>query len=116
MAVSYWFVSPSARPDFFIACERAFHFQADLAKSCTAFPRNDLAIRQDNCREVLAREGYFPNRRESCKEDITGILVRLSQGGQAKPRDRTGRATARTGRSRPPGGSRHRSVFRQRPS
>ena len=36
MAVSYWFVSPSARPDFFAAYERAL--QADLAKFCAAIP------------------------------------------------------------------------------
>ena len=32
--------------------------------------------------EVLAWEGYFPNRPESCKEDITGMLARL---GNAVP-------------------------------
>ena len=34
IAVGYWFVSPSSRPDFFGAYERAF--KADLAKICDA--------------------------------------------------------------------------------
>ena len=59
MAIGYWFVSPSARPDFFAAYERAF--RADLAKICAAIPRDDLAIQWDVCQEVLAWEGYFPN-------------------------------------------------------
>ena len=40
MAVGYWFVAPSSRPDFFAACERAFG--ADLAKICAAVPHDDL--------------------------------------------------------------------------
>ena len=32
-------------------------------------------------REVLAWEGYFPNRPESYKEDITGMLARLGDAG-----------------------------------
>ena len=69
MAVGYWFVSPASRPDFFAAYERAF--KADLAKICGAIPHGDLAIQWDVCQEVLAWEGYFPNRPESYKEDIT---------------------------------------------
>ena len=75
MAIGYWFVSPSSRPDFFAAYERAF--PADLAKICAAVPRDDLAIQWDVCQEVLAWEGYFPNRPESCGEDITSMLARL---------------------------------------
>ena len=77
MAVGYWFVSPSSRPDFFAAYERAF--KADLAKVCAAIPPDDLAIQWDVCQEVLAWEGYFPNRPESYKDDITGMLARLGK-------------------------------------
>ena len=80
MAVGYWFVSPSARPGFFAAYERAF--KADLAKICAAVPLEDLAIQWDVCQEVLAWEGYFPNRPESYKQDIAGMLARL---GDAVP-------------------------------
>ena len=80
MAIGYWFVSPSSRPDFFAAYERAF--RADLTKICAAIPLDDLAIQWDVCQEVLAWEGYFPNRPESYKEDITGMLARL---GNAVP-------------------------------
>ena len=80
MAVGYWFVSPASRPDFFAAYERAF--KADLAKIRAAIPHGDLAIQWDVCQEVLAWEGYFPNRPESYKEDITGMLARL---GDAVP-------------------------------
>ncbi len=80
MAVGYWFVSPSSRPDFFAAYERAF--KADLAKICAAIPPDDLAIQWDVCQEVLAWEGYFPNRPASYKQDITGMLARL---GNAVP-------------------------------
>ena len=80
MAVGYWFVSPSSRPEFFAAYERAF--RADLARICAAIPHDDLAIQWDVCQEVLAWEGYFPNRPESYKEDITGMLARL---GNAVP-------------------------------
>ena len=75
-----WFVSPSSRPDFFATYERAF--RADLARICAAIPHDDLAIQWDVCQEVLAWEGYFPNRPESYKEDITGMLARL---GNAVP-------------------------------
>ena len=75
MAIGYWFVSPSSRPEFFAAYERAF--RADLARICAAIPHDDLAIQWDVCQEVLAWEGYFPNRPESYQEDITGMLARL---------------------------------------
>ena len=80
MAIGYWFVSPSARPDFFAAYERAF--KADLAKICAAIPQCDLAIQWDVCQEVLAWEGYFPNRPATYKQDIVGELARL---GNAVP-------------------------------
>ena len=80
MAIGYWFVSPAARPDFFAAYERAF--KADLAKICAAVPHGDLAVQWDVCQEVLAWEGYFPNRPASYKADITGMLARL---GNAVP-------------------------------
>ncbi len=80
MAVGYWFVTPSARADFFAAYERAF--KADLAGICAAIPLEDLAIQWDVCQEVLAWEGYFPDRPESYKQDITAMLVRL---GDAVP-------------------------------
>lgn len=80
MAVGYWFVAPSARADFFLAYERGF--KADIAKICAEIPNEDLAIQWDVCQEVLAWEGYFPNRPDSYKEDITGMLARL---GNAVP-------------------------------
>ncbi|MCY4310458.1 MAG: hypothetical protein OXC54_03960 [Rhodospirillaceae bacterium] len=80
MAIGYWFVAPSARADFFLAYERAF--RADLATICEAIPNEDLAIQWDVCQEVLAWEGYFPDRPDSYKEDITGMLARL---GNAVP-------------------------------
>ena len=80
MAIGYWFVAPSARPAFFAAAERAF--KADLARLCAAIPHDDLAIQWDVCQEVLAWEGYFPNRPDSYREDITGMLARL---GSAVP-------------------------------
>lgn len=80
MAVGYWFVAPSARADFFRAYERAF--KRDIEKICAAIPKEDLAIQWDVCQEVLAWEGYFPNRPDSYKQDITGMLARL---GNAVP-------------------------------
>ena len=80
MAVGYWFGSPSARPNFFAAYGCAF--RVDLAKICAANPHDDLAIQWGACQEVLAWEGYFPNRPESYKEDIIGFLARL---GNAVP-------------------------------
>ena len=53
-----------------------------LAKICATIPHDDLAIQWDVCQEVLAWEGYFPNRPASYKEDITGMLARL---GNAVP-------------------------------
>ena len=80
MAIGYWFVSPSSRTDFLAAYERSF--RADLARICAAIPHDDLAIQWDVCKEeVLAWEGYFPNRPESYKEDITGMLARLGDAG-----------------------------------
>ncbi len=80
MAVGYWFVAPGSRPDFFAAYERAF--KSDLAKICAAIPHGDLAIQWDVCQEVLAWENYFPNRPETYKADICGMLARL---GDAVP-------------------------------
>ena len=80
MAVGYWFVSPSSRPDFFATYERAF--RVDLAKICPAILHDDRAIQWDVCQEVLAWEDYFPNRPGSYKEEITGMLARL---GNAVP-------------------------------
>ena len=45
-------------------------------------PHDDLAIQWDACQDVLAWEDYFPNRPESYKEEITGMLARL---GNAVP-------------------------------
>ena len=75
MAIGYWFVAPPARLEFFAAYERAH--KADLTKICAAIPHDDLAIQWDVCQEVLAWEGYFPNRPDSYKQDIVGMLARL---------------------------------------
>ena len=45
-------------------------------------PHDDLAFQWDVCQDVLAWKDYFPNRPESYKEDITGMLARL---GNAVP-------------------------------
>ena len=45
-------------------------------------PHDDLAFQWDVCQDVLDWKDYFPNRPESYKEDITGMLARL---GNAVP-------------------------------
>ena len=45
-------------------------------------PHDDLAFQWDACQDVLAWKDYFPNRPESYKEDITGMLARI---GNAVP-------------------------------
>ena len=58
--IGYWFMSPSSRPEFLAADERAS--RAELAKDSPVIPHDDLAIQWDVCQDVLAWEGYFPNR------------------------------------------------------
>ena len=50
--IGYWFISPSSRPDFFSADQRAF--RAELAKNSPVIPHDDLTIHWDVCQVLVA--------------------------------------------------------------
>ena len=75
--IGYWFMSPSSRPEFLAADERAS--RAELAKDSPVIPHDDLAIQWDVCQDVLAWEGYFPNRCQRTRS--TNPPVGELQGG-----------------------------------
>jgi len=80
MAPAYMYVSPAGRADFLAAYERCL--LAALGRIVGSIPREDLAIQFDVCQEILAFEGYFPDRPADFKAAMFATLGRL---GDAVP-------------------------------
>ena len=80
MAPGYMYVSPAGRPAFLVAYERSL--LAALRRIVGSIPREDLAIQFDVCQEILAFEGYFPDRPADYKAAMFATLGRL---GDAVP-------------------------------
>jgi hypothetical protein len=76
----YLYVSGPARQVYFAVYERAL--KRALANIVRAIPAADLTIQWDVCQEVLAFEGYFPDRPPDYKQPTFDMLGRL---GDAVP-------------------------------
>jgi hypothetical protein len=80
MASGYMYVSPRAREAYLPAYERALRRALD--EIVATIPAERLSIQWDVCQEVLAHEGFFPDRPADYARQIEAELARL---GDAVP-------------------------------